>query len=125
MSSCVTEGIHVEVQSTYRPDRSEPGRWLFSYTVRIANQGAAAAQLLGRHWIITDAEGNREEVVGEGVVGQQPRLEPGQRFEYTSFCVLRTPHGSMRGTYRMVRPDGTSFSAEIAPFPLLGPGALN
>lgn len=125
MSSCVTDGIRVDVQSTYRPDRSEPGRWLFSYTVRIANEGETTAQLLARHWIITDAEGNREEVIGDGVVGHQPRLAPGQQFEYTSYCVLRTPHGSMHGTYRMVREDGTSFAAQIAAFPLLAPGALN
>jgi ApaG protein len=125
VSSCVTDGIRVDVQSTYRPDRSEPGRWLFSYTVRIANEGETTAQLLARHWIITDAEGNREEVVGDGVVGHQPRLEPGQQFEYTSYCVLRTPHGSMHGTYQLVREDGSRFDAQIAPFPLLAPGALN
>ena len=127
MSSAVTDGIRVEVHGTFRPERSEPdkGRWLFSYTVRIANHGESPAQLVARHWIITDAAGNREEVVGDGVVGHQPNLEPGQQFEYTSFCVLRTPHGSMRGSYRMVRGDGSSFEARIAPFPLLVPGAAN
>lgn len=127
MSSAVTDGIRVDVQSTFRPERSEPdkGRWLFSYSVRIANQGEHTAQLLARHWVITDAEGNVEEVQGDGVVGQQPRLEPGQHFDYTSFCVLATPHGSMHGTYRMVREDGTSFDARIAPFPLLVPGTAN
>jgi ApaG protein len=127
VSSAVTDGIRVEVQSTFQPERSEPDRrrWLFSYTVRIANEGDVIAQLLSRHWIITDAEGNREEVVGDGVIGHQPRLEPGQAFEYTSYCVLRTPHGSMHGTYRMVREDGSSFAARIAPFPLLVPGAAN
>lgn len=127
VSSAVTDGIRVDVHGAFRQERSEPenGRWLFSYTVRIANEGERTAQLLARHWIITDASGNREEVVGEGVVGHQPRLEPGQQFEYTSFCVLRTPHGSMRGSYRMVREDGSSFEARIAPFPLLVPGAAN
>lgn len=127
MSSAVTDGIRVEVHAAFRAERSEPerGRWLFSYTVRIANEGERPAQLLARRWIITDAEGNREEVVGDGVVGHQPRLEPGRQFEYTSFCVLRTPHGSMKGTYRMVREDGTTFEARIAPFPLVVPGAAN
>jgi ApaG protein len=127
VSSAVTDAIRVTVSSAYRPDRSEPGasRWLFTYTVRIANEGPAPAQLVSRHWIITDANGEREEVVGEGVVGHQPRLAPGEEFEYTSFCVLKTPHGSMQGTYRMVREDGTSFEARIAPFPLVLPGTLN
>ncbi len=127
MSSAVTDGIRVTVSSAYRPDRSEPGasRWLFTYTVRITNEGTVPAQLVSRHWIITDANGEREEVVGEGVVGHQPRLASGEEFEYTSFCVLKTPHGSMQGTYRMVREDGTSFDARIAPFPLVLPGTLN
>ncbi len=125
MSTAVTEGIQVDVQSAFRPERSEPGRFLFTYTVHISNRGERAAQLISRHWIITDATGQRQEVVGDGVVGQQPRLSPGEHFEYTSFCVLETPHGSMRGTYRMQREDGASFEAEIAPFPLVVPGALN
>ncbi len=126
MSSAVTEGIRVTVQSAFRAERSEPdrGRWLFTYTVRIANEGEAAAQLVARHWIITDANGERQEVEGDGVVGHQPRHAPGERFEYTSFCVLQTPHGSMRGTYRMVRPDGSEFEARIAPFPLVVPGSV-
>jgi ApaG protein len=127
VSSALTEGIRVSVTSAFRPERSEPGqgRWLFSYTVRLANEGEVPAQLVSRHWIITDANGQREEVVGEGVVGQQPRLEPGEEFEYTSFCILKTPHGSMRGTYRMVRADGSTFDARIAPFALVVPGAVN
>ncbi len=127
MSSALTDGIRVVVRSAFRPERSDPerSRWLFSYTVQIANEGERTAQLLARHWIITDATGQREEVVGDGVVGHQPRLEPGQHFEYTSFCVLQTPHGSMRGTYRMVREDGSTFEARIAPFPLLVPGTVN
>lgn len=127
MSSAVTDGIRVTVRSAYRADRSEPtrGRWLFTYTVRIANEGESSAQLVSRHWVITDANGTREEVVGDGVVGQQPRLAPGEQFEYTSFCILRTPHGSMRGSYRMARSDGTSFEALVAPFALVVPGAVN
>ncbi len=127
MSTALTDGIRVTVRSEYRPERSTPaqGRYLFTYTVRIANEGPRAATLRARHWIITDAHGEREEVVGEGVVGKQPHLASGEAFEYTSFCVLRTPHGSMRGRYRMVRDDGSSFEAEIAPFTLLVPGTLH
>ncbi|MBK9516289.1 MAG: Co2+/Mg2+ efflux protein ApaG [Anaeromyxobacter sp.] len=127
MSSAVTEGIRVEVKSDYRADRSEPQRrrWLFTYTVTISNQGDAPAQLQTRHWIILDGNGHREDVQGDGVVGHQPRLEPGQAFEYTSFCVLQTSHGSMRGSYQMVRDDGARFDAEIAPFPLVVPGLVN
>ncbi len=127
MSSVLTEGIRVTVRSAFRPDRSEPDkkRWLFTYTVRIANEGEALAQLVARHWVITDANGDRQEVVGEGVVGHQPRLAPGEEFEYTSFCILETPHGSMHGSYRMVRADGSTFDARIDPFPLLVPGAVN
>jgi ApaG protein len=127
VSSALTEGIRVTVKSAFRPDRSEPekGRWLFTYTVRIANEGEALAQLVARHWIITDANGERQEVMGEGVVGHQPRIAPGEQFEYTSFCILETPHGSMRGSYRMIRADGSTFDARIAPFPLIVPGSVN
>jgi ApaG protein len=127
VSNAVTDGIRVTVASAFRPERSDPAqrRWLFSYTVRIANEGEAPAQLVARHWIITDATGAREEVVGDGVVGRQPRLAPGEEFEYTSYCVLETPHGSMRGSYRMVRGDGSTFEARIAPFALVVPGAVN
>ncbi len=127
MSNAVTDGIRVSVKSAFRPDRSEPaqGRWLFTYTVKIANESDVPAQLVARHWIIVDANGAREEVEGEGVVGHQPRLAPGEEFEYTSFCVLKTPHGSMRGSYRMVRGDGSTFDARIAPFALVVPGAVN
>jgi ApaG protein len=127
VSTAVTQGIEVEVHGDYRPDRSSPaeGRYLFTYTVRITNGGSGAARLLSRHWIITDAAGALEEVVGDGVVGQQPHLQPGQSFQYTSFCVLRTPLGQMRGTYTMARDDGSRFEAEIAPFALAMPSALN
>ncbi len=125
MSSAVTSGIRVDVKTEYRPERSSGSRHLFTYTVRISNEGDKPAKLVSRHWIITDAQGAREEVVGEGVVGQQPRLEAGEKFEYTSFCILKTPHGSMPGTYHMVRDDGASFEAEIAPFALVAPGSLN
>lgn len=127
MSTALTDGIRVHVRSEFRPERSAPGigRYLFAYSIRISNEGGAPAQVVSRHWFITDAEGELEEVVGEGVVGQQPRLEAGETFEYTSFCILKTPHGSMRGTYQMRRDDGSSFDAEIAPFALVTPGALN
>ncbi|HEU4383036.1 MAG TPA: Co2+/Mg2+ efflux protein ApaG [Anaeromyxobacteraceae bacterium] len=127
MSTALTDGIRVTVKSAYRPERSAPGqgRYLFSYTVRIANQGDRPAKLVTRHWVITDAAGEKEEVVGEGVVGHQPHLGPGETFEYTSFCVLKTPVGAMRGTYRMLRDDGSAFDAEIAPFSLAVPQALN
>jgi ApaG protein len=125
--SAVTADIRVEVSTEFRADRSAPaaGRYLFTYTIRVSNQGSRAAKLVSRHWIITDANGDREEVVGEGVVGQQPRLDAGQSFEYTSFCVLKTALGQMRGTYRMVRDDGSSFEAEIPAFSLAVPGSLN
>ena len=127
MSTAVTEGIEVSVQGAFRADRSAPAqeRFLYTYTVRIRNGGASAARLVSRHWIITDARGEREEVKGDGVIGQQPRLEPGQSFDYTSFCVLRTPLGQMRGAYTMARDDGSTFQAEIAPFALAVPAALN
>jgi ApaG protein len=127
MSSAVTNGILVTVRSEYIPERSSVSsrQFAFAYTVRIANQGSAAAQLRSRHWIIADSDGNVQEVRGEGVVGEQPLLEPGQHFEYTSWCVIATASGTMRGTYHMVRPDGEAFDAEIAPFRLGLPQTLN
>ncbi len=125
MSTAVTDGIRVTVRSEFRADRSAPGRWLFSYAVRIANEGTRPATLLSRHWIITDARGQQEEVTGDGVVGQQPHLAPGESFQYTSYCVLPTPLGQMRGTYTMMRDDGRTFQAEIAPFALAVPTSLN
>ncbi len=107
-------------------DQSQPGKkWVFAYTVLISNEGEVAAQLISRHWVITDAHGHEEHVQGDGVVGRQPNLLPGTTHEYSSFCPLPTPHGAMRGTYRMVRPDGSSFDAVIAPFTLVVPHALN
>jgi len=123
MSTATTDGIRVEVESRYLPDQSEPNahRWLFAYTVTLMNLGSAPAKLLSRHWEIADADGHHEEVDGDGVVGHQPRIEPGEGFRYSSFCVLKTPHGAMRGRYRMVRDDGALFDADIAPFPLVIP----
>jgi ApaG protein len=117
----------VTVNSAYIPERSSPadGQYAFAYTVCIANEGKAAAQLRSRHWVITDGDGRPQEVTGEGVVGVQPLLRPGQQFEYTSWCVIATPHGSMQGSYQMVREDGERFDAQIAPFPLTLPYSLN
>ena len=127
MSEAVTQGIRVVVRSVYVPEQSLPlsHRYVFSYTVRITNAGKRPAQLINRHWIITHGSGRVEEVRGPGVVGAQPRLEPGQHFEYTSGCVLSTPHGTMHGTYEMRRDDGASFLATISPFSLSMPYTLN
>jgi ApaG protein len=127
MSSALTQGILVTVQSEYIPERSSVSsrQFAFAYTVRIANKGTEPAQLRSRHWIITDGNGNVQEVRGDGVVGEQPLIGPGSHFEYTSWCVIATPSGSMRGTYQMVRPDGDGFDAEIAPFRLGLPQTLN
>jgi ApaG protein len=127
MSSALTQGILVTVRCEYIPERSSVSsrQFAFAYTVRIENQGASAAQLRTRHWIISDANGNVQEVRGEGVVGEQPLLGPGQHFEYTSWCVIATSSGSMRGAYQMVRSDGGAFDAQIAPFRLGLPQSLN
>ena len=126
-SLAVTEGIRVSVQSRYLPEQSSPAerRYVFAYTIRIENVGKDPAQLRTRHWVILDGQGEKEEVRGPGVVGKQPRLSPGEAFEYTSGCVLKTAHGSMRGTYQMHRDDGSSFDAEIAAFGLSLPSSLN
>jgi ApaG protein len=127
MSNALTNGIVVTVRSQYIPERSSvSGRqYAFAYTVKIANQGDVTARLESRHWIITDAGGRVEEVRGPGVVGVQPRLRPGESFEYTSWCVLATPSGEMRGTYQMITDAGAPFDAQIAPFRLGLPQTLN
>jgi len=127
VSTAITEGIRVTVESVYVSEQSAPRaqRYVFAYTVKIANEGTEPAQLRTRHWIITDSNGKVEEVRGPGVIGQQPLLRPGDHFEYTSGCVLQTPRGEMHGTYQMHRPDGRSFDAEIAPFALALPYSLN
>jgi len=127
VSNAITHGIRVTVSSNYIPAQSAPKarRYVFAYTVRIANEGTETAQLKSRHWIITDGNGKVEQVRGPGVVGEQPLLKPGEHFEYTSGCVLETPRGSMEGTYQMVRSDGTEFDATIAPFALMLPYSLN
>jgi len=127
VSTAVTDGIRVSVKSEYLADQSVPAskRYVFAYTVRIENEGGEPAQLRTRHWIITDGNGKVEEVRGPGVVGQTPYLRPGERFEYTSGCVLQTPRGDMRGSYQMHRPDGREFDATIARFVLALPHSLN
>ena len=120
MSEAITEGIRVEVLVRHSPENSRPqqGEWVFQYTVRITNLGSETVQLLSRHWIITDALDHTEEVRGPGVVGEQPVLAPGQSFQYSSWCPLRTATGLMRGTYQMIRGNGEQFEIEIAPFGL-------
>ena len=115
------------MQSRYLAEQSSPrdGQYLFAYHIRISNEGAIRAQLISRRWIINDADGHVEHVHGPGVVGEQPVLDPGDVFEYTSFCPLRTNVGTMQGTYQMVTVDGDEFDAVIAPFTLAMPNALN
>jgi len=127
VSTALTQGIRVTVSTVYVPSQSAPTahRYVFAYTIRIANEGANTAQLKSRHWIITHGNGKVEEVRGPGVVGQQPVLKPGDHFEYTSGCVLETPRGTMRGTYQMHTSEGKVFDAEIATFQLAMPHSLN
>ena len=122
-SEAVTRGIRVHVTARYSQSRSQPSRneWFFLYTIEISNEGPEAVQLMSRHWIITDAEEKVEEVRGLGVVGQQPTLDSGESFKYTSGCPLATPFGFMKGTYQMVTVRGDQFSVEVAPFTLSEP----
>jgi ApaG protein len=123
----VTEGIRITVRSAYLEERSNPaaGAWFFAYQVTLVNEGDEPAQLLTRHWLITDADGNVEEVVGDGVVGETPFLAPGDKYSYASFCHLPTDTGTMHGTYGMVRPDGRRFDAVIPRFFLTEPYTIN
>lgn len=126
-SEATTLGVRVFVRSQYVAERSRPelGEFFFAYRILIENRSRERVQLVSRHWVITDAEGRQEEVRGPGVVGEQPVLDPGESFEYTSACPLKTPFGSMRGTYQMVRADGSRFDAEVAAFRLAQPFAVN
>ena len=119
--------IRVDVETAYVEEQSDPqdGRFVFSYTITIRNEGPTPARLLTRHWIITDANGKVQEVRGDGVVGEQPYLKPGQGFRYSSGAVIETPVGSMQGSYQMVDDDGAQFDAPIAPFRLAIPGVLH
>jgi ApaG protein len=122
-SDTTTEGIRVGAAAFYMPEHSDPDadRFVFGYNILIANHSDVSVQLLSRHWTIIDASGHREEVRGPGVVGQTPRLEPGQAFKYQSFCPLRTSWGTMEGTYQMQRDDGTLFDVRIGRFYLFKP----
>ena len=127
MSNTETDGVRVIVKAAFWPERSSPdnNQWAFTYAVTVKNEGTRAATLRARHWVITDGNGRVEEVRGEGVVGKQPRLEGGDSFEYTSWAMLRTPFGTMRGEYLMERIDGSRFEAKIGEFVLTQPNALN
>ena len=119
--------ITVAVKTVYLPEQSDPARstYVFAYTITITNTGEVAAQLISRHWIITDADSQVQEVKGLGVVGQQPLLQPGESFEYTSGTSLATAVGTMRGTYQMVAGDGKTFDAQIPQFTLSMPRVLH
>jgi ApaG protein len=127
MSEAITNGVRVQVTSRFLEERSNPhtNKFVFAYTVTITNLESSPVQLMSRKWIIKDADGDVETVEGPGVVGEKPVLQPGQSFEYTSFCPLETPFGTMEGYYNMVAADGSRFQATIAPFGLAMPGALN
>jgi len=119
--------VEVKVLPEYLPEQSEPdvAQYLFAYHITITNVGTMAAQLINRRWLITDANEQVEEVMGEGVVGNQPWVSPGDSFEYSSFCILDTPVGTMQGSYQMVAEDGTTFEADIPEFMLAAPGTLH
>jgi ApaG protein len=118
--------ISVDVETAFLDDQSDPkdNRYVFSYTITIRNEGHLPAKLLSRHWVITDANGKVQEVRGEGVVGEQPHLQPGQGFRYSSGTIIETPVGAMEGTYFMVTDDGQQFDAPIPAFRLAMPGVL-
>jgi ApaG protein len=119
--------IRVDVEANFVDEQSDPRerRFVFAYTITIRNEGLVPARLMTRHWIITDANGKVQEVRGDGVVGEQPYLKPGQGFRYSSGAIIETPVGAMQGTYQMVADDGQQFDAPIAPFTLAMPGVLH
>jgi ApaG protein len=121
-----TRGVTVRVSVSFLSDQSEPakGRWFWAYHIRIENEGPRTVQLISREWLITDGKGDHHEVQGEGVVGEQPVIEPGGSFDYVSGCPLTTPNGAMEGSYFMVSEDGSTFAVAIPRFPLLAPPAM-
>ncbi|MFW2830709.1 Co2+/Mg2+ efflux protein ApaG [Sphingomonas sp. ID0503] len=123
--SATTRGVTVRVAVSFLPEQSAPdrGQWFWSYHIRIENGGAETIQLLTRHWTISDGRGHRQEVRGDGVVGEQPVIDPGQTYDYVSGCPLPTPTGAMQGSYRMVTESGATFDVDIPRFPLIGPVA--
>ena len=127
MSDTLTRGVRVIVSPSYMAEESKPdeSHYLFTYHIVIRNEGSKTVQLQSRHWVITNGEGHHEDVRGPGVVGQQPRLKPGEAFEYTSYCPLDTPVGTMSGTFQMIGEDGDKFDAVIAAFTLARPRSLN
>ncbi|SFO09086.1 Co2+/Mg2+ efflux protein ApaG [Sphingomonas sp. OK281] len=126
-NAATTDGVTVRVSVSYLPEQSEPerGRWFWAYHIRLENEGTETVQLLTRHWVITDGRGARHSVEGEGVVGEQPVIEPGASFDYVSGCPLATPSGAMQGSYQMVRENGAVFAVEIPRFSLFAPAVLN
>ena len=127
MAISKTYQITVTAAPQYVPDQSDPDaeRYVFAYTITLENTGTVTAQLISRHWLITDGNSNVQEVRGLGVIGEQPLLRPGEKYEYTSGCQLDTPVGVMRGTYQMMAEDGTAFEAEIPAFTLSIPRILH
>lgn len=127
MSDSIPYNTKVSVKTSYIPEQSDPEgcRYVFAYTVTIRNEGTVPAKLLTRHWVITDADGKTQEVRGEGVVGEQPHLKPGEGFRYTSGTMLETPVGSMHGSYQMLADDGNEFECPIAPFTLSMPNKIH
>ena len=125
--SATTDGVTVRVSVSFLPEQSEPGRgrWFWSYHIRIENGGAQPVQLISREWTIADGRGARHDVQGEGVVGEQPVIAPGESFDYVSGCPLSTPTGWMEGIYRMIRADGSIFAARIPRFPLVAPAVAS
>ena len=119
--------IAISVETEYLPDESDSidQRHVFVYTITIANEGEFAARLLGRHWIITDSNGNTQEIRGDGVIGEQPHLRPGENYQYTSYAIINTPIGSMVGSYQMISENGQLFDAEIPSFRLANPILIN
>jgi ApaG protein len=118
-----TRGVIVRVAVSFLPEQSEPerGRWFWAYHIRLENAGTMAVQLLTRHWVITDGRGARHSVEGEGVIGEQPLIGPGESFDYVSGCPLSTSTGSMLGSYHMMGEDGSGFDVEIPKFALIAP----
>jgi ApaG protein len=125
MSDTTTRGIRIEIESEYLPDHSNRETYTFAYHVRISNVGEETAQLVSREWIITDGDGHVERVEGPGVVGEFPQIDPGEAFEYTSFCPLPTSMGTMQGSYTMRTRAGERFEAAISAFTLAVPGVVN
>jgi ApaG protein len=121
--SATTLGVTIRVSVSFLPEQSDlpRGRWFWAYHIRIENHGSQTVQLLYRHWEITDGRGVKHEVRGEGVVGEQPVIEPGASYDYVSGCPLETPSGAMEGSYQMVTEDGSTFDATIPRFPLIAP----